>query len=126
MIKKYVLLLSIMLIILLFTTNSNASYLSFKQRIYEKIQENSAFQKITDIISNITSYNVEVLSDEDNTTIDTVEEETTLNDESTVDEYQENKTNLQRIIEIITQHNEKFGTILQRIVENVITISTIE
>lgn len=115
MIKKYVMILSFLLIILFFTTTSNASYLSFKQRIYDTLQENSTFQKITDIISTVTSYNNQLGSIEVNNTIDTIENGTILNDESTVDENQENKITLQRIIEIITQHNEKFGIMLKNI-----------
>lgn len=104
-----------MLIILLFTTTSNATLLFYKQRIYDRLQENSAFQKITDIISNITSNNDEIVNDIDNNTLGSTEEGKTLNDEPIPNENLENKITLQRIIEIIIQNNEKFGIMLQRI-----------
>ncbi len=84
----------------------------YKQRNYDSLEENSTFQKITNFTSNIASYNNQLVSIEVNNTI---ENGTTLNDEPTVDENQENKITLQRIIEIITQHNEKFGIMLKGI-----------
>ena len=105
------------MIILLFSSTTNATLLSYKQRIYQRLQDNQVFQKITVIISNIDSNNdnEEVVNDIDNNTLNTTEEGTTLNDEFAADENQENKITLERIIEIISQHNEKFGTMLQRI-----------
>jgi uncharacterized protein HemY len=104
-----------MLIILLFTSTTNAILLSYKQRIYQRLQEYSTFQKIIDKISKIASYNKEIVNDVDNNTINTTGEGTILNDEPTTDENQENKITHEGLIEIFTQNNEKFETILKRI-----------
>jgi hypothetical protein len=117
--KKYVYLLLILIIILVFTSRSNASFLDYKQQIYERIQENPTFQKITDIIINISSYqeNVENILNTTNTNI--TEEEIQENNESTYNEKLYNKTTLGKIIYIVSQYNEKFATRLQRVVQNI-------
>lgn len=117
--EKYPYLISILLIILLFTTITNASLLDYKQRIYEKLEGNPTYQKITDIISNISYYNdyAENILDTNNTNISN--NETHKNNESTYYDKLENRTILVKIIGIITQFNEKFAIMLQRLVQNI-------
>lgn len=62
MIKKYVTILAILLAILMFTSTSTASFLSLKGKIYERLQENSAFKKVLERISQIVSYNDNIAS----------------------------------------------------------------
>ena len=117
--KKYVYILLILLIILVFTSISNASFIDYKQQIYEKIKDNPTFQKITDIITNISSYHdpSEYILETNNTNI--TEEETQENNETINNEKLENKTTLGKIITIVNQYNEKFAAIIQRVVQNV-------
>ena len=51
MIKKYMILICAILVIIIFTSTSNASFLFSKGGIYERFQERLAFKKILDRIS---------------------------------------------------------------------------
>lgn len=56
MIKKYILVLAVLLIILLLTPTTTASLLSSKSKIFEILQENSAFGKLFGRISQFVFY----------------------------------------------------------------------
>ena len=55
MIKKYVMLISAILVILMFTSTSSASFLSSKEKIYERLSENSLLKNILDRFSQVAS-----------------------------------------------------------------------
>jgi DNA-binding ferritin-like protein (Dps family) len=146
MIKKYMLMLSILFIVLLFASTSTASFSSYKQRICEKFGENSAFYKMLDRFLDTSSYNsdeainnniLDISKDaalDDEQTIDiNGEEGATLNEETIIDENGEvgaandeiiieeggsdNNGTLECIIEIITERNGQIGEILQRVIK---------
>ena len=64
MVKKYIVILSALLVIILFTSTSTASFSSSKDRILERLQENSVFKKISENIFQI-EYNDEDDIDEE-------------------------------------------------------------
>jgi len=76
MIKKYLMLISIIFVIALFTSTSSASYLFLKGEIYEKLKEKSTFRNALERIPNIISKveKIELIdsdeSDEDNDLIE--------------------------------------------------------
>jgi hypothetical protein len=117
--KKYVYIILILMIMLIFTSITNASFLDYKQQIYEKIQDNPTFQQITDIITNISSYQDKVENILNTTNTNITEEEIPENNESTYYEKLYNNTILGKIITIVSQYNEKFAAILQRVVQNI-------
>lgn len=117
--KKYLLLL-LTIIILLFSNSCNASYISFKQKIYNEFEENSTINRITDFVLNITSPSKLGEFYKMNCTTYTAENETSFNREPRAFLNQENKLNLTRIIGIITFYNGKIGLIIQRVIGNVI------
>ena len=123
--KKYLLLL-LTIIILLFSNSSNASYISFKQRIYNEFEENSNFNRITDFVLNNISHSKLGEFYKMNCTTYTIENETIINTEPRAYVNQENKLNLTRIMEIINFYNEKIGVIIQRVIGNVIKGDIIE
>ncbi len=55
MIKKYVMLISAILVIIMFTSTSTASFLFSEEKIYEQLPENSPLRKILDRFSQIAS-----------------------------------------------------------------------
>jgi len=57
MIKKYVMMISVLLVMLMFTSTSTASFVFSKGKIYEMLPENSAFKRILDKLSQIASNN---------------------------------------------------------------------
>ena len=69
MIKKYVMIIAVLLVILMFTSTSTASFLSTKGKIYERLPENSAFKRILDKLFQIASNN------DDGVLIDTDEDD---------------------------------------------------
>ena len=56
-IKKYVMMISVLLVMLMFTSTSTASFVFSKGKIYEMLPENSAFKRILDKLSQIASNN---------------------------------------------------------------------
>jgi len=75
MIKKYVMIIAMLLTILMFTSTSTATFLSAKGTIYERLPENSAFKRILDKLSLIASNN------DDGVLIDTDEDDGEENDD---------------------------------------------
>jgi len=69
MIKKYVVIISVLLVMLMFTSTSTASFVFSKGEIYEILPENLAFKKILDKLSQIASNN------DDGVLIDTDEDD---------------------------------------------------
>lgn len=175
MIKKYVVIMSLILVILMFTSIGSASFLSSRTKIYERFQENSIFRKVLDRLTQSISQNSNIASintgenDEDDDLIDqdgpdedvllpdvidvvgevtpdngdeVVTEEddlgetptidingpegTTLNDEPTVNQDGENGRTLERVIEIVTENNEIFGAMLEKVVERTFAPGTTE
>ena len=53
MIKRYVMLISAILVILMFTSTSSASFLFYEEKIYERLPENSPLRKILDRFSQV-------------------------------------------------------------------------
>ena len=195
MIKKYVMIIAMLLVILMFTSTSTASFLFPMGKIYEMLPENSPLKNILDRLSQVISNNNDIVSndadeedDEDDDMMDTddpleedvllpetidivgeitphegnyidvddSEETTTIdldgevgatqgewtvdsdgdegaaNNEVTIDESEwtvdhdgEGGT-LERFVKIITEHNEKFGGMLQRVVERTFAPGTTE
>ena len=62
MIKKYVMIIAVLLVILMFTSTSTASFLFSKGKIYERLPENSAFKRMLDRFSQIVSNNDNIMS----------------------------------------------------------------
>ena len=123
--KKYIYLLLI-LIITLYCNTANATLSSIKQGIDDELLENLTFQKITDIISNVSSYQDEIESFLGINITEITKKLTIENNISTYYQRIGNKTTLGRIMEIIIQHNEKFTTLLQRVVQNIFIFKTLE
>jgi len=66
MIKKYVMLISAILVILMFTSTSSALFLFSEGKIYERLPENSLLKNILDRLSRVISNNNDiVLNDAD-------------------------------------------------------------
>lgn len=174
MIKRYLLVVSVFLVIILFTSTSTASIVSSRQRILQRFQQNSVFTKILEKLSQIASSNdnsISTDSDEDEDddimeedgpeenillpkiwnmvgeitpddgddpvveendlgetpTIDIDGEEGAyLNDEPTIDINGENGRTIDRVIEIITECNEKFESVLEKVVERTFAPGTTE
>jgi len=57
MVKKYVMMISVLLVMLMFTSTSTASFVFSKGEIYKILPENLAFKKILDKLSQIASNN---------------------------------------------------------------------
>ena len=53
MIKKYVMLISAILVIIMFTSTSSASFLFSKEKMYERLSENSLLKNILDRFSQV-------------------------------------------------------------------------
>ena len=123
--KKYIYLLLI-LIITLYCNTANATISSIKQGIDNELLEDLTFQKITDIISNVSSYQDEIESFLGINITEITKKLTIENNISTYYQRIGNKTTLGRIMEIIIQHNEKFATLLQRVVQNIFIFKTLE
>ncbi len=55
MIKKYVMIIAVLMVILMFTSTSSASFLFSKGKLYERLPENSPLRNILDRFSQIAS-----------------------------------------------------------------------
>jgi len=75
MIKKYMILISAVLVIAIFTSTSSASLLSTKARLYEILQENTTFRRIVERISQITTSVEDSISNDADEDIDIPESE---------------------------------------------------
>ena len=64
MIKKYVMIIAVLLVILMFTSTSTASFLFFKGKIYERLPENSPLKNILDRFSQVISNNNDIVSND--------------------------------------------------------------
>ena len=64
MIKKYVMIVAVLLIILMFTSTSTASFLSTTGKIYDRLPENSPLKNILDRFSQVTSNNNDIVSND--------------------------------------------------------------
>jgi len=64
MIKKYVMIIAVLLVILMFTSTSTASFLSSKGTIYERLPENSPLKNILDRFSQVISNNNDIVSND--------------------------------------------------------------
>jgi len=82
MIKKYVMLISAILVILMFTSTSSASFLSPKGKIYEMLPENSPLKNILDRFSQV------IVSNNDNSLSidDDIEDDETDDDDGEYDD----------------------------------------
>lgn len=175
MIKKYVIVVSAILVVVMFSSTSSASFLYSRQGIFEKVRQNSVFGKVFEKLSQIASpdedsisinaveddeyddiadqedpeedillpkiWNVvgEITPDDgddpvveendlgESPTIDIDGEEGAyLNDEPTVEINGIHGRSLERVIEIITEYNEKVESILQKVAERTFAPGTME
>ncbi len=146
MIKKYVIISVSLMVIILCVTSSSALLFTSNMKLYEKFPENSVFNKIFEPFSQIKSDAINWISTstdgKNGLRIDTIDadgsEGTTLFNESTVVENGdvgttneitvekdgETGNTLERVINIIIEHNEQFGARLQRVVERTFAYGT--
>jgi len=147
MIKKYIILISAILVILMLASTSSASFLFSKGEIYERLQESSIFRNALDRVSQIISHDdssvsIDIIGEvtpdnrdavvvEENdlgetTTVDVNGEEgATLNDVVIVDENgEEGATN-----EITVDEDGENGRTIERVIdiitENNVVIGTV-
>ena len=64
MIKKYVMIVAVLLVIIMFTSTSTASFLFSKGSIYERLPENSPLKNILDRFSQVISNNNDIVSND--------------------------------------------------------------
>ena len=55
MIKKYIMMLAVLIVILMFTSTSSASFLLFREKMYERLSENSPLKNMLDRFFQFTS-----------------------------------------------------------------------
>ena len=63
MIKKYVMIIAVLLVLLMFTSTSTATFLT-RGTIYERLAGNPAFERILDRLSQVTSNNNDIVSND--------------------------------------------------------------
>jgi len=184
MIKKYVMIISVLLVMLMFTSTSTASFVFSNEKIYKFLPENLVFREILDKFSQIASDNDdgehdgenddeyddgdaddenddeyddgpekdvllpkiweegfywtpddgnEPVDDSDvddggavwnNGTVDSDGDEGVASNEITIPDYIDKgewTVDLDRVVEIVTEHNVKIGAMLQRVIKRTIT-----